>query len=147
MKTRILILALLAGTAACGTQQPDVVATDEGKVCAFSAESATGSEQSFLPNEAVYFRVTYDECLSACINNEVATCAVERNGDKLVVSSDFSYSEPSGSEPCILICYTLAASCKTEPLEAGTYQVEHGDNAYPLSIPATDVDPCFEPTP
>jgi hypothetical protein len=127
-----------------GCVDSHVEASDEGRVCAYAAhpDEAKGKTQEFDAGQRVFFTVTYDECLSACIRNEVATCTVAREGSTLVVESDFAFDEPDGKQACIAVCYALDATCETDPLEAGSYRVDHGDDSYTFVVPST-AEPCF----
>lgn len=143
MKRTPIFLALL-GAIAC-SDAPDVEVANVGDVCAFASDpqSGVGGPQTFAADAPAHFRVTYDECLSACIRNELASCVVERNGAELTVSSHFSYDEADSSEACIALCYALEATCASPNLEAGTYEVKHGGQTHSFTVPATNVDPCF----
>lgn len=147
MNPKIWLWGLMAAACASACADRSVVVEDTGRVCAYPAHPEAeppGSTVTYEAGQPVFFRVTVDECLSACIEEEVASCSVTRDGDRLVVRSTFSYDEPAGAQACIALCHSLEAVCESEPLEAGSYQVEHGDTTYPLVVPAAGTAPCLD---
>jgi len=133
--------------APCGCNSADVETSDVGKLCVYAttpaSPGANSPEQSFVSDQQIYVSVTLDNCLSACIRNEVASCSVAKEGQRLIVSSNFSYDKPEAGKACIALCNSLSAVCQTEPLSAGSYVVEHGSDEYTLTVPSQDVPPCL----
>jgi hypothetical protein len=129
-----------------GCSSHDVEASDEGRVCLFAtdpSQSDVGGPQSYPENASLFVEVTLDACLSACIQNEIASCDVRRDGDRLIVHSDFAYDKPSPDQACVAVCHALEAVCESPALEAGTYQVTHGGDSYPLVVPSSGAEPCL----
>ena len=141
-KSAFCCIAFLGMT---GCSSHDVEASDEGEVCLFANDpnfsGVRGTPQTYAENQPLFIAVTFDECLSACIENEDASCDVRRDGEQLVVHSSFGYDKPSPDQACVAMCYALEAVCQTPPLEAGTYQVAHGGHTYPLVVPSS-AEPC-----
>lgn len=142
-----IALAIATSPMACVGQDHHV--EDEGKVCLYASSPASpGADdpvQDFVAGERLYASVQLDECLSACIRDEVSSCTITREGNELVVTSSFEYSDPDGEEACIALCYAPSAVCESEPLPEGSYTVRHGDvESGTLSIPAVGASPCFD---
>jgi hypothetical protein len=113
--------------------QGDNTVHDQGEVCITSAATDAPLE----------VRVTLDECISACVDNEIETCSISREGNVLTLSSTFSYAEADEEEICIAVCNAQEATCSTEALPAGSYTLEHGDDSYTLDVPTTNVPRCL----
>ena len=141
----IPLVILTLAPSACGG--PDVEASDVGKLCVYATApanpGANSPAQSFASEKQIHVSVTLDNCLSACIRNELASCSVAQQGQRLIISSGFSYDDPAAGEACIALCNSLSAVCQTGPLAAGNYVIEHGDDEYALSVPSKDVPPCL----
>ena len=123
---------------------------DKGEVCLYADAAATTGRQQYVAGQALGVQVSLGECLSACIRNEVVSCAAVTEpagevGDAVItIESTFQYDDPDGAD-CILICKDLVANCATEPLAEGSYWVHHGSHQlYPLTIPSShDAPVCF----
>jgi hypothetical protein len=127
-------LLLLAG---CG---PD--ATDEGAFC-IGTSSSSDPPITLEASKPIVVTVVYDSCLSGCANDLEGTCTVERDGNKLVVHSEFSYDDgkiPGAS--CPSVCVPLSAQCSSGPLEAGSYTIVHGVRTMSLSLQSTLTTTC-----
>lgn len=112
MKHSTAILGVvLSSVTACGG--PDFEASDEGTLCLYGADpSSDGVDhdaQNYDAGAPVYVTVRYGDCISACVQNKVATCSVTQDGDSLTVHSHFSYDDPPAEEVCIALCGTLGA--------------------------------------
>ena len=125
---------------------PDVERIDEGKLCIYASmpdsPGMEGPTQDFVAGEPVFVSVSTEDCISACIENELAACTVTVDGEQLTVSSELSWNEPSGEQACIDLCGSLGAICASDPLPTGAYQVVHGSTQRTLSIPSNGVEPC-----
>lgn len=140
----LLALALTTCCAACGSDR--VTRVDEGKICLYATEPETPHQnapaQSYLDGESVHVSVTLG-CVSACIENEEASCTVVREGQTLHVHSAHSYDPPEPETACIALCGTISAVCASQPLPAGEYEVMHGEERHPLLVPSTVEQPCW----
>jgi hypothetical protein len=126
------------------TEAPDVSGTDTGKLCVYDSPPGAPNElQNFRENAPVFFQITFDDCVSACIRDEVTECSIDWTGEGIFVHSSFSYNEPPKDEVCIDICETLDAVCESPGLKQGTYEVRHGHSTYELTIPSNNVEPCL----
>ena len=106
---------------------------DTGEVCLTSADA----------DAPLSVQVTLEDCISACVDNEIETCSITRDGERLLLTSEFSYDDADEDEICIALCNGQQATCSSEPLPAGDYVLEHGDESYPISIPTVDVPRCL----
>lgn len=127
-----LVLALALAAAGCDAG-PDHEVIDAGEVCLTSAEA----------DAPLTLRVTLEDCISACVDNEVETCSIVVDGNTLKLTSEFSYDEADEDEVCIAVCNAQQATCSSASLPAGDYVLEHGDETYPIAIPTTDVPTCL----
>lgn len=112
---------------------PDHEAFDTGEVCLTSAEA----------DAPLTVRVTLEDCISACVDNEIETCSITVEGNRLKLTSEFSYDEADEDEICIAVCNAQQATCSSEALPAGEYVLEHGEQSHPIAIPTTDVPTCL----
>ncbi len=119
---------------------------DEGALCLYAqapeVPHTNGPAQLYEADQALFVTVTLG-CLSACIQDEQASCSVHREQDTLVVNSVHTYDPPPAHTGCIALCHALSATCSTEPLPAGQYQLQHGDHVVALSIPSSVEKPCL----
>jgi len=144
VSTAVILTALAAG---CGKHH---TFTDEGRVCAFDSASATASdvygneEQTFVAGNSINFVYLADACLSSsCDSDPHANCRVERNGQTLRVLSEAEYTEGNSLRGCTADCRFLSATCSSDPLEAGTYTIQHGSDLLTVQIPSTTISPCL----
>lgn len=120
---------------------------DDGELCLLDAEGDSlfagfaSGDQTFVEGNRVRFRVAVPGCLSSsCDVNRVAECTVKAKGNILIVESYLAYNAME-SEECTMDCGKLFATCESEPLELGEYEVVHGGVARPLTVPST-IDAC-----
>jgi hypothetical protein len=78
----------------------------------------------------------------SCDQRPSLQCSVERTDDTLVVRSRYWGEHKDGSR-CTTDCRSITASCQTPPLEAGTYTIRHGVEAFTFKVPSTLSAPCF----
>ena len=137
----------IGAAALCACAEPDVTLIDAGQLCVYGAApevpGSYGPPQIFDSDQPVVVTVSTESCISACIQDEVATCAVTRSGATLTVVSELSYDEPPDGEGCIALCGSLTAECQSPPLPTGSYAIIHGDAQYQLGVPSVDVPPCY----
>lgn len=89
-------------------------------------------------------------CLSdACATRRTAKCSVKREGSKIVVTGDLSWTAPTDLDHrCPAECSHLEASCATEALPAGRYAVVLGDRTFEVAVPSHLPVRCLgDPTP
>lgn len=120
---------------------------DDGELCLLDAEGDSlfagfaGGDQTFVEGNRVRFRVAVPGCLSSsCDVNRVAECTVKTKGNMLIVESYLAYNAME-SEKCTMDCGKLFATCESEPLELGSYEVVHGSETRALTVPST-IDAC-----
>ena len=112
---------------------PDHEVLDAGQVCLTSAEA----------DAPLTVTVTLDDCISACVDNEIETCSITVEGNTLRLTSAFSYDDADENEACIAICNAQQATCSSEALVPGDYVLEHGEQSHPIAIPTTDLPTCL----
>ena len=135
---------LAVSSSACS--EPDVSIIDGGRLCVYGAAPAApgshGPPQAFVTDQPITVTVSTEDCISVCVQDEVATCSVSLAGTTLTVRSELSYDEPPEGEGCIALCGSLTAVCESPPLPMGDYTIAHGDDRRSLAVPSTDVPPC-----
>lgn len=122
----------------------------DGELCIYAdeAEPRIGDPtiQHFEDGDRLVARVALPECLSSsCDVDRVARCHVFRHRNTLIVSSVLEYTRLE-DQPCTLDCQQLSVTCESEPLEAGSYEVVHGDATLSLDVPSS-IPACAERTP
>jgi hypothetical protein len=126
---------------------PENEARDEGRVCVYSdLPEVAGSNQPPQHLEAgqpLYFSVSYGDCLSACVRQEIASCGVELDQQELILQSHFRYDDPPPDQGCIAVCGRLTAVCRSPAVPAGRYEVRHGEARYALDLPSDVERPCW----
>ncbi|MBW2456172.1 MAG: hypothetical protein JRI68_16755, partial [Deltaproteobacteria bacterium] len=119
----------------------------DGQLCVYGeapeVPGSHGPPQTFVGDQPIYVTVSTDSCISACIQDEVASCTVSRSGTTLTVTSELSYDEPPEGEGCIALCGSLTAECSSPPLPPASYSIVHGDAHHELGVPSADVPPCL----
>jgi len=118
---------------------PQVVVT-EGDMCVYANEPPffPGTQQLTVLGEGdvLVVQVTLPGCLSStCTMDRVASCRIVQDGRQLVVESSFGYVPLQGPS-CTKDCVTLFATCESEPLAEGSYDLIHGDDVTPLQVPS-----------
>ena len=133
----------------CGGDAHDNDVKNTGRVCLHAAAEIETGEQRYDADSPVHLEVSLGECLSACIQNEEASCVAvaEAPGEddlgSLRIESEFLWDDPS-EEACIAVCRDLQARCASEELVAGSYLVSHQDDSALLHVPSTLDEPlCF----
>jgi hypothetical protein len=144
---RLVLIAALAPAGGCFLTADHIVRTDAGEACALAdSDDAFGlGPVTYAEGAPILFRVTVEGCLSSCEDSDLrASCEVQRTGNTLHVTSRGSYThdEPFTPSVCTLDCNILAATCMTEPLEAGTYTVELGEQRTTITVPSTATEPA-----
>lgn len=121
-RLQIAMASWLAG--GCADPWAGVAFTDEGALC-FTQHIA-----------AVTVRVSAPECSpSSCTRNIESMCSVDVQGDRIEITSEFSWEEPTRVHSCTLDCRTPFAECSVGALADGTYTVVHGDEQSELVVP------------
>lgn len=85
-------------------------------------------------------------CLSdGCVKNRAGKCTTKREGSKIVVTSELSWSGPLDPDTyCSTTCSSIEAACTTEPLAAGKYVVSFGKTSTEVSVPSQLATRCSE---
>jgi hypothetical protein len=120
-----------------------VDSSDVGELCLYANEAplipiaGAGEAQHFGSGDTLVAQVTLPDCLSAtCDVAREARCSVTRAGAQLIVESHFAYTEVD-SDSCSYDCGRLIATCESEPLDAGDYQVAFAGEQRAVSVPST----------
>lgn len=112
------------------------VQADTGSLCVTpTADLWQGGTLS--ENQPLNVHVRRPGCLpGSCSRNVVASCAIQRDGSTLRVTSYFSAGVVVTGW-CTAICLFSTAHCVSEPLPAGQYTLVLGERTMPLTIPST----------
>lgn len=88
-------------------------------------------------------RVNAGICLSStCSQRGEERCSVTVDGDRVVVTSFFSWEEASGRRlACTDDCGMMIAECSAGDLPAGSYTLVHGDQESTVELPAAACTP------
>ena len=78
-----------------------------------------------------------NECLGSSCTKAPGKCAVKRKGFELTVTPQFPSSTTKPVMPCSEDCNAIAATCKTDALKPGTYNLTIGPQKKQLTIPST----------
>jgi len=123
---------------------------DEGALCLLSDANHTRAHfvpdmeaQQVRADQPLVIQVAGTECLSAsCDVDRKASCEARLEGATIVVSSRLEWKSGDMSV-CTSDCGSLAATCATPPLPAGTYTVQFGSMPdRSIVIPSTLTPAC-----
>ena len=78
-----------------------------------------------------------NECLGSSCTKAPGKCVVKRKGFDLTVTTQFPSSTTKPVMPCTDDCNAIAATCRTDALKPGTYNVLIGQQKQQLTIPST----------
>ena len=94
-------------------------------------------------DEPAVVKVNAGVCLSSsCSRRGEERCEVAVDGDRLVVTSFFSWEEATGDRlDCTLDCGMMIAACSAGDLPAGDYTLVHGGDEGEVTLPAPPCDP------
>jgi hypothetical protein len=122
---------LLVSTIAC-TSTTETTYVDAGRTCVSGAADQPHSVE-----------VDFLVCLSSSCDEVVeAMCETTLSGTELTINATATVSSSSGA--CTADCGQLLATCETDPLPAGEYQLVYGDRQGTLTVPvATDEPTCL----
>lgn len=151
-----IVVATACVVVACKRSYEDdlrrVVVRDHGALClgvaSGAADAGRGASTSVVAGAPLAVRVRTG-CLSlACSTKRESRCAVKREGNKLVVSSELSWRAPSDiGARCPRECEALEATCESEALEPGVYEVHLGGKVEALTVPSQRDVACDDEAP
>lgn len=133
----------------CRLKDPEarVTVTNDGVLCLgeqaldLDAGKAFGDIQA---DHGIPVIVRTNGCLSdRCATDRKASCAVRRDGDKIVVTSSHSWMAPEEIMTCPGTCSPLDARCVVDPLPAGKYTFVLGRRTYPIEVPSRVASGCL----
>lgn len=81
--------------------------------------------------------VLFPTCLSSCSREVEAWCSISVQGSQITVQSRASVEREGGS--CTDECGQLVASCVSEPIAAGVFQLRHGEVSAEVTLPSEGV--------
>ena len=148
MSSRALACVLLAACESGSPGQP-IVVENVGHVCLHGDPLGTGT-QTFAANVRVNLVYnSFDElCVSSsCTTDRAGTCSASLENADIEIVSTMSWVDTSAQHDhaCTQDCATVTASCATEPLPAGTYELRFGAGRLSLIIPSQHPEPiCFD---
>jgi hypothetical protein len=96
-----------------------------------------------LPRDKPLSVVVRTGCLSACAKERKAKCSVKRELDKLVVSSELSWTLPYDLAHCVGACSALEATCQAEAVPGTKVTFVHGKTSVTLDAPAHLATGCL----
>jgi hypothetical protein len=136
----------------CKPIEPDtqrVVIKDNAMLCMGVGIAGSAGRAELRAGQTLPVIVRSLGCLSnECATKRQAQCAVKRDGNKLVVTSELSWTAPGALErPCPGTCSMLDATCSIEPLQPGKYTVVHGARTMEVQVPSEIVSGCVEGKP
>jgi hypothetical protein len=116
---------------------------DDGTLCLGAAADVDGGEGrvragvDLVAGQPLPIRVR-SGCLSnACATARSSKCAVKRDGARLLVTSELTWIVPEDlGARCPKECTFLDATCMTEPLPPGNYQVVLGERTVDIALPS-----------
>jgi len=129
---------------------------DEGTLCLGAPREAGDADRDAASSSSVEVTANHplavavrSACLSgSCATNRAARCSVKREGSRVVVTSDLSWTAPTAIDRfCSQDCTPLEATCATDALPPGAYTFVLGGTTHEVMVPSTLADPCFGAAP
>jgi hypothetical protein len=122
---------------------------DAGEACFYANETPfwPGAQQvtEFDDGDQLVVQVVLPDCLStSCTTHRQARCRITHDGHRLHLETWFSYADVDNGMACTADCQQLVATCASDRLDAGEYEVVFGDEVAPLAVPSR-FDACPEP--
>lgn len=116
------------------------VLSDEGDLCLYPNEAppvpGISVPTAIAEEDRLVFQVTHPTCLSSsCTMDRRASCRITQVGRRLFVEASFAYVPVKGPT-CTKDCLRLTATCQSEPLAAGIYDVVYLDDVVPFAVPS-----------
>ena len=139
------LLAVVVVVAACGRAADPrrVTLKGTGALCLGTATELDGGDGGAPAGiELAAGQPLAISVRSPCLSNVCATersskCAVKREGDRLIVTSELTWIGPEDlGRPCPQDCTFLEAQCTTEALAAGSYKVVVGERVTDVTLPS-----------
>jgi hypothetical protein len=106
---------------------------DVGGLCILG--DGDGSNTSYVENATVDAHVVLQACAPCGATDIMTSCSIERDGSTLTVSASASWWKED-VDVCTADCLVLETTCTSEPLPAGIYTVEYGDETTTLEVPS-----------
>lgn len=102
-----------------------------------------GKAGGLKAGQAASIRLTRpNPCVGSSCTTAKARCTAKRKGKTILVTSDFPAPTTKPRQPCTEDCPSLVATCKTDPLPAGTYTVTIGARTETLDVPSSRPPVC-----
>jgi len=119
---------------------------NQGSVCATKDGGARACEDpvSLQSGQVLQLSVDLGVCLSSsCDQARSASCSAVRSGSVIEVIAEGSWTDNSANaDGCTLDCGFLGATCETEALPDGNYEIRYAGNTLPISIPSSKFRVC-----
>jgi hypothetical protein len=143
---RLLAIGALVVVVVASCKRVDprrVLVKDDGALCLGAPPAVDGGDGrapagvDLQAGQALAISVR-SPCLSnVCATGRSSKCAVKREGDRLLVTSELTWIGPEDlGTRCPHECTFLDATCNTEPLPAGNYQVVLGARTVDVALPS-----------
>lgn len=135
---------LIASTGILGGCGDEVNLDNTGLACLTTSGEWPEGGQVFEADQSVTVVVRFDDCLSSsCDTNRQGSCDVEVSADRIVISSQGSYTDESGAgSSCTDDCGVFDVTCDTGPIPEGEYTLVYGSEEIDLSIPGPTGNYC-----
>lgn len=142
-----LVAAVALGASGCrpSEERQRVVLKDKGQLCLGTPATDGGVAGSVEVPQGLPLAISVrtHDCLSSCVTERKAHCVAKREGDRLVVSSELSWSAPEAiGRPCGGPCAVLTAQCSADAMQAGKVTVAHGASSVTLDVPSRLASGC-----
>jgi hypothetical protein len=123
-----------------------VFVRDEGAVCfgpAVDVDAAAPQNVDLAADQKLSVSVRSGVLSDMCATQRTSTCAVKREGDRLVVTSELSWLAPGELDvKCRGPTSILEARCATDSLPAGSYRVVLGSRTIDVTLPSHREESC-----
>ncbi len=132
-----LVLPFVVGSCSDGKAPEETITlTDEGSACIDVENSEQCEPVTFITGRRLQIEVNFETCLSSSCNRPGPTsCEIARRGAILEVTATGSYVN-TNADICSTDCRMLTATCETEELPDGDYEIRYAGNTLPLTIPS-----------
>jgi len=127
----------------CGDSEEHVV-SNQGWLCVGKGPSQTNEAcPAFSLEQQLALHVNFGLCLSgSCSRPGQTSCRASRSGSIIEVTAEGTWSD-TGEESCTLDCRALTATCQTESLPDGDYEIRYANKTLAVTIPSSRSRHCM----
>lgn len=122
----------------------EVIVDNTGMACLSTTGEWPEDNLVFEADQPLTVFVRFSACLSSsCDTNRQGSCSVEVSSDRIVISSEGSYTDESGAGTfCTADCGIFDVTCESDPIPEGNYTVVYGSEEISLTIPGPTGNYC-----